>query len=128
MALNDPPPLPASPGAATQTRGVRPYDPARDRDVLLRLLSVTASLAGLCIAALGFMEIGAPEAAMRSYADEVIALDALLFVCCVYLILWALRTTKVSRIRTLTRIVDVVFLFALTTMLVASGYILFRVL
>ena len=32
------------------------YDPARDRDVLLRLLSVTASLAGLCIAALGFME------------------------------------------------------------------------
>ena len=127
MAMSDPP-LPASPLPAPDAAAVRPYDPARDRDVLLRLLSVTASLAGLCIAALGFMEIGAPTAGDRSFADEVIALDGLLFVFCVYLILWALRTTKVSRVRTLTRVVDVVFLFALTTMLVASGYILFRVL
>ena len=67
-------------------------DVARDRDVLLRLLSVTASLAGLCMAALGFMEYGTPEATYRTLADEVIAFAALLFVCCVYLILWALRT------------------------------------
>ncbi len=126
--MSDPSPLPASPATAPDPAAVRPYDPARDRDVLLRLLSVTASFAGLCIAALGFLEIGAPEAATRSYADEVIALDGMLFVFCVYLILWALRTTKVSRVRTLTRIIDVIFLFALTTMLAASGYILFRVL
>jgi hypothetical protein len=121
-----PPTPPAAPAAAPDD--VRPYDPARDRDVLLRLLSVTASLAGLCIAALGFMEIGAPDAGVRSFADEVIALDGLLFVFCVYLILWALRTTRVPRVRILTRVIDVVFLFALTTMLLASGYILFRVL
>ena len=126
--MSDPTPPPATPVVVADAAAVRPYDPARDRDVLLRLLSVTASLAGLCIAALGFMEIGAPEAAMRSYADEVIAFDGMLFVLCVYLILWALRTTRVPRVRTLTRIIDVVFLFALTTTLVASGYILFRVL
>ena len=126
--MSDPTPTPATPVVASEAAADRPYDPARDRDVLLRLLSVTASLAGLCIAALGFMEIGAPEAASRSYADEVIALDGMLFVFCVYLILWALRTTRIPRVRTLTRIIDVVFLFALTTMLVASGYILFRVL
>ena len=104
------------------------YDPVRDRDVLLRLLSVTASLAGLCIAALGFMEIGAPDANLRSYADEVIAVDAMLFVFCVYLILWALRTTVTARARNLALVVDIVFLFALTSMLIASGYIIFRVL
>jgi len=122
--MSDPSHLPAAPAPD----GATPYDPARDRDVLLRLLSVTASLAGLCIAALGFMEIGAPDAGVRSFADEVIALDGLLFVFCVYLILWALRTTRVPRVRILTRVIDVVFLFALTTMLLASGYILFRVL
>ena len=107
--------------------GPLPYDWIRDRDVLLRLLSVSASLAGLCIAALGFMEYVTPEAAYRTYADEVIPFDALLFVCCVYLILWALRTTSRSRARALSRFVDIVFLIALTTMLVASGYIVYWV-
>ena len=104
-----------------------PYDWIRDRDVLLRLLSVSASLAGICIAALGFIEYGTPEAAFRTYADEVIAFDALLFVCCVYLILWALRTSSRTRARKLSRLVDIVFLVALTTMLVASGYIVYWV-
>jgi len=126
--MSEPAPLEVAPAAAPAPAGADPYDPARDRDVLLRLLSVTASLAGLCIAALGFMEIGAPDATLRSYADEVIAFDALLFVCCVYLILWALRTTNIPRVRTLTRLIDFLFLFALTTMLVASGYIILRVL
>jgi hypothetical protein len=100
---------------------------ARNRDVLLRLLSVTASLAGLCMAALGFVEYGSPEATLRSFADEIIAFDALLFVCCVYLILWALRTPSVARAHTLGRVVDVVFLVALTTMLVAAAYIVYWV-
>jgi hypothetical protein len=107
--------------------GTIPYDYDRDRDVLLRLLSMTASLAGLCMAALGFIEYGSPQAAYRTYADEVIAFDALLFVCCVYLILWALRTSSLARARTLSRLVDIVFLIALTTMLIASGYIVYWV-
>jgi hypothetical protein len=100
---------------------------ARNRDVLLRLLSVTASLAGLCMAALGFIEYGSPDAALRTIADEVIAFDALLFVCCVYLILWALRTQDVARAYRLGRIVDWVFLVALTTMLLAAAYIVYWV-
>ena len=112
---------------ADERPGTNPYDPGRDRDVLLRLLSVASSLAGLCIAALGFMEYGTPEAAYRTYADEVIAFDALLFVCCVYLILWALRTSSPARARQLSRLVDIVFLVALTTMLIASGYIVYWV-
>jgi hypothetical protein len=105
-----------------------PYDPGKDRDVLLRLLSVTASLAGLCMAALGFIEFGTDDGQLRAWADEVIALDALLFVCCVYLILWALRTSSPERARTLVRIIDIVFLFSLTSMLLAAAYIVYRVL
>ena len=101
---------------------------AKDRDVLLRLLSVTASLAGLCIAALGFLEAADHPALDQSYADELIAVDAILFVCCVYLILWALRTTSLARARALSRLVDAVFLFALTTLLAASTYIIFWIL
>ena len=98
---------------------------ARDRDVLLRLLSVTASLAGLCIAALGFLEAVDRPQLDHSYADELIALDAFLFVGCVYLILWALRTSRLERAARLARVVDVVFLFALTTLLFAAANIIY---
>jgi hypothetical protein len=101
---------------------------ARDRDVLLRLLSVTASLAGLCIAALGFLEAQDRPELERSFADELIAIDAFLFVICVYLILWALRSRSPARAASLTRVVDVLFLFALTSLLLASAYILFWIL
>ncbi len=101
---------------------------ARDRDVLLRLLSVTASLAGLCIAALGFLESADRPALDKSYADELIALDALLFVGCVYLILWALRTSRPERALALSRAVNYIFLFALTSLLIVSTYIIFIVL
>jgi hypothetical protein len=101
---------------------------ARDRDVLLRLLSVTASLAGLCIAALGFLEAADRTELDHSFADELIALDAFLFVGCVYLILWALRTGRAERAVKLARIVDIVFLFALTTLLIASAYIIYYLL
>ncbi len=89
---------------------------------------MTASLAGLCMAALGFIEYGSPQAAYRTYADEVIAFDAFLFVCCAYLILWALRTSSLARARRLSRMVDIVFLVALTSMLVAAAYIVYWVL
>ena len=67
-------------------------DVARNRDLLLRLLSVNASLAGLCLAGLGFIEFGAPKRALQTLADEAIAVCTLLYVGNVYLILWALRT------------------------------------
>jgi hypothetical protein len=101
---------------------------ARNREVLLRLLSVTASLAGLGVAALGLMEYGAETESLRTVADEIIAADVLLFVLCVYLILWALRTRSARRALQLSRIVDFVFLLALTTLVLAGGYIVYWVL
>ncbi len=108
-----------------ETIGPEEYDPQRDRDVLLRLLSVTASLAGLCIAALGFMEYSSPDATLRTLADELIAVDAFIFVICVYLILWALRTSSLRRARLLARTINAFFLFALTTMLLSATYIVY---
>ena len=65
---------------------------------------------------------------MSSYADEVIAIDALLFVSCVYLILWALRTRSLQRADQLSRVINAIFLVALTTLLLASVYVIFWLL
>jgi hypothetical protein len=65
---------------------------------------------------------------IRTYADEVIAADSLLFVGNVYLILWALRTTSRKRGRTLSALVDAVFLFALSTTVLAVAYLVYGIL
>ena len=103
-------------------------DVARNRDLLLRLLSVNASLAGLCIAGLGFIEFGATKRALQTLADEAIAVCTLLYVGNVYLILWALRTRSARLAWRLGRVIDVVFLATLTTMVIAGGYLIFGVL
>jgi hypothetical protein len=103
-------------------------DVARNRDLLLRLLSVNASLAGLCIAGLGFIEFGAPKRTLQTLADEAIAVCTLFYVGNVYLILWALRTRDARRAWRLGRVIDWVFVATLTTMVIAGGYLIFGVL
>jgi hypothetical protein len=41
-----------------------------DIEVLLRLLPVCGTLAGLCLAGLAYLEVAVPEAVMNTYADE----------------------------------------------------------
>jgi len=99
-----------------------------DQEILLRLLPVCASMAGICMAVLGVVDYGAPAVVNWTYADDVIAADGLLFAANVYLILWALRTRLRRRARTLAKTVDAVFLFALTTMVIAGAYFVYRML
>jgi len=101
---------------------------ARDRDVLLRLLPVMASLAGVCLAALGFLQATERPELANTYADEVIAIDAMLFVGCVYLVLWAARTRSLRRADLLLRAALGIFLFALTTLLLAATYVIYWIL
>jgi len=86
-----------------------------------------SSLAGLCIVGLVFLQSAITNNVNIGYADEVLALDALLFVACMYLILWSGRTSSQALALRLFRIVDMTFLFALTTMLLSAAYIVYWV-
>src|SRR4029077_8276266 len=101
---------------------------ARDRDVLLRLLPVMASLAGLCLAALGVLQVTDRPELANTYAGEVIAIVAMLFVGCVYLVLWAARTHSLRRADLLSRVALGIFLFAMTTLLLAATYVIYWIL
>ena len=97
-----------------------------DRDIreeLLHLLPLSGSLAGLCIGAITLFRFGSSAARIASIADDLLAICALLFLICTYLIFWALRSAGGRRGRVLVRIVDGSFLMALT-ILVGVGFLL----
>lgn len=93
------------------------------RDELLHLLSLSGTLAGLSITGVTLLRTLGKASVVQSIADDALAMAALLFLLCTYAIFIALRTQRVALARTLEKIVDVLFLLALTGM-VAAGFIM----
>ena len=93
------------------------------RELLLRLLPMSASLAGLCIAAVTLFRLNDKLVRVESFADDLLVICASLFLCATYLTFWALRTRNEIMMQTLSRVVDATFLAALTG-LVGVGFLM----
>ena len=90
------------------------------REELLSLLSTSGSLAGLCITIVALMNTFDKTRADVSSVDDMLAVCAAAFLLCIYLILWTLRSHRNSLSVVLLRVVDGVFLLAMTTMTIAA--------
>lgn len=93
------------------------------REELLHLLSLSGTLAGLCITGVALFHTLGRSSLPETVADDALAISALLFLLCTYTIFFALRTKRNALARALEKIADVLFLLALTGM-VASGFIM----
>jgi hypothetical protein len=99
----------------------RTQDDQDSRELLLRLLPVSSSLAGLSVGAVTLFRFSDKGVRLATIADDVLVVCAALFLLSTYLIFWALRSRTMSRMRRLARLVDAVFLVALTG-LVGVGF------
>jgi hypothetical protein len=101
----------------------RTQDEEDERELLLRLLPMSASLAGLSVGAITLFRLTDKAVRLSTFADDLLAICAALFLLSTYLIFWALRSHALGRTRWLARLVDGVFLVALTA-LVGVGFML----
>ncbi len=106
--------------ASMETRSQAQTD---QRELLLRLLPMTASLAGFCIAAITLFRLNDRLARVETLADDLLAVCALLFLLATYISFWALRTSQVGLLLPLSRVVDATFLVALS-LLVTVGFMM----
>lgn len=93
------------------------------REELLHLLTLAGTLAGFCITGVTLFHTMNRASLAATIADDALALSALVFLACTYIIFFALRTTRQTLALVLERIADILFLLALTGM-VASGFIM----
>ena len=106
----------------------QPYRPAPwVREELLSLLSISATLAGLCVTVVALMKALGKETDSATIADDMFAVCALLFLASTYLIFWALKTSKPGLATLLVKLLDVVFLVALTLMTGAAFVLVYTV-
>lgn len=97
------------------------------REELLHLLSVSGTLAGLCVTAVAVMNTLGKSGRATTIVDDVFALCALLFLACTYLTFTALRTKEPILAGRLTKIVDGLFLVALTLMTAGAFLMVYTV-
>jgi len=93
------------------------------REELLHLLSLSGTLAGLCITGVTLVHTFGRSTLPETIADDALAVSSLLFLVCTYTIFLALRTKRPALAHFLENAADILFLLAITGMVV-SGFIM----
>jgi hypothetical protein len=100
---------------------------AEVRDMLFRILPMSATLAGFCVAGIGLLHAHSKAEAYAGLGDDILGLTAVIFLVCTYLSFWALRAGTESRVVALARVVDVLFLAGLTLVVVSGVGIVYAI-
>ena len=90
---------------------------------MLQLLSLSGTLSGLCVTGVTLFHTMGKTTMQQTFADDILAISALMFLLCTYTIFFTLRTKRESLALTLEKVVDTIFLLALTGMVI-SGFIM----
>lgn len=96
-------------------------------DLTIHVFTVSATLVGVCLTVIGIMQhLGGVRAS--HYGQELIAIDAFLFLICCILSYSALKIRNyLQRKRLLIYIADYMFIIALSLMAIICGLIVYEV-
>lgn len=93
------------------------------REELLHLLTLSGTMAGLCITGVTLFYTVGRDSRVGSLADDMLAICALMFLLCTYVVFIALRTKRPGLAVVLDKAVDILFTLALTLM-VGTGFVM----
>ncbi len=88
----------------------------RDYDLTLHVFGVSAAMVGVCLTGIGILRLIANQRQTETIGDDLLAVDAVLFVACCILAFWSFKTPDLAFQRWLRLIVDTLFLLALSAM------------
>lgn len=101
---------------------------AGERTLSGYIFSVSAGLVGVCLTVVGLFNIFQRPGEAQSIADNLVAMDAMVFLAACFLAYLALRSDKESRWRRMERYADGLFLTGLCGMVVISGLIAYELI
>lgn len=94
-----------------------------DDDICVHIFTASATMVGVCLTVIGILRVVISLRREDTLADDMLAVNSLLYLASCLLSYWALRTRNVSRNYRLERIADVVFLIAMVFTAINAGFI-----
>ncbi len=98
-----------------------------EEDISIHIFSVSAAMVGVCLTVIGIFQIGKLKE-IGSVSDNILAIDAMAFLCSCILSYIALRTRTQKRRHHIERIADLVFIGGLCLMAVVCFLVAYELL
>ena len=93
-----------------------------DDDICVHIFTASAAMVGVCLTVIGIIRVVISPRHSDQVADDMLALNALLYLASCLFSYWALRTRRQSRNYRLERLADIIFLLALTLTAISASY------
>lgn len=101
---------------------------ALEADICVHIFTASAALVGVCLTVIGLIRVVIATSNVDTIADDLLAVDALLFLISCLLAYWALRTRSVRRMYRVERVADAIFIAGLLLMTAVCGVIAYALL
>jgi hypothetical protein len=88
----------------------------REHDLTMHVFTVSAGMVGVCLTAIGLLRLIAAQSKVQTLGDDLLAVDAMLFVICTFLAFWSFKTKVPSLRKRLRLVADTLFLGGLAGM------------
>jgi hypothetical protein len=98
-----------------------------EEDISVHILSVSAAMVGVCLTVIGLLRVVISIQKEDTIGDDLLAVDAVLFLISCMLSYWALRTRTARRMHNVERVADAVFMVALVLMVVVCVFVTYAV-
>jgi hypothetical protein len=98
----------------------KPGDTISERDLCIQILTVSATLLGLCITVVGLIRAVVVTTHIQTIADDLMSMDSLFFLTACYLSYWAIRTRSARRMVVVEKIADYAFMIGLLLLMINS--------
>jgi hypothetical protein len=94
-----------------------------NEDICVHVFTASEAMVGVCITVIGIFQVVTTLRSEDSLGDDFLAINAILYLITTLLSYWALRTSNVNRNHFLEKLVDILFLIALTCTTAIAGFI-----
>src|SRR3954462_14417635 len=112
----------------TAAMSARPNDQsAREENICIHIFSVSAGMVGVCLTVIGLVRVGISLGRADTIADELLALDAVLFLTTSLLSYTALRAPTASKTKRFERLADWLFILSMTLMVAICAFIAYAI-
>ena len=101
---------------------------ALEEDICVHIFAASAALLGVCLTVIGIIRVIIATSNVDTVADDLLAIDALLFLGSCLLSYWALRTRSRRRMYRVERVADAIFIVGLMLMTAVCGVITYALL
>lgn len=98
-----------------------------EEDICIHIFTVSSAMVGVCLTVIGLVRVVITLGKADTFADDLLAIDALLFLVCCFVSYAALRSRGSRRMHRLERIADGVFILAMVVMVLICAFLTYAV-